>query len=368
MKNAKRKCVLMILLVIALSLSCLAFPAQAHGSKSDNNYLNYYSWKTTFTFDDGTTMHHSNEKATAILGIHVSSGFIFGELFRITAYVHGSDGTVIKSVKWVDNRNAHNSDEYAEEAFLRIEIDPAKLNDDPEHVSFCCAYQVEKIEIPDDEYYYEVVACSDMINCATELHFGNPCERYGDINKSSWYHKGVDFALSSGLYQGVSVNRFDPDGLMTRGMLVTVLWRWAGEPDPTEQSGFLDVSGNAYYAKAVAWAEMLGIINGYSKTVFAPNDPITREQLVTILLRMGRTGNLLPIYNREKRNMGESLLRTAFDDADQISDYAKEAAVWAVERQYMKGVAPNLFGPKLYATRAQVAVILQRIQEDKVFR
>ncbi|MBQ7871491.1 MAG: S-layer homology domain-containing protein, partial [Oscillospiraceae bacterium] len=152
--------------------------------------------------------------------------------------------------------------------------------------------------------------------------------------------------VANGLMKGMSDTEFAPNGTLTRGMMVTVLYRLAGEPEVTEASSFTDVAADAWYADAIAWAQAEGIVNGITETTFAPNQAVTREQIAAILWRAA---------GQPESEMDLS----AFADADQISAYAREAMEWACEQGIFIGDAGKL-DPKADATRAQFAVIMLR--------
>ena len=177
-----------------------------------------------------------------------------------------------------------------------------------------------------------------------------PSARYRDIDRGPWYHEPVDWVTAQGLMNGMAADRFEPQGGVTRAMLVTVLYRAAGSPEAPERSPFADVAANRYYSDAVAWAAEAGVVNGMAPDRFAPDAPITREQLVTILFRYaGDDGSRTDL--------------SAFPDADAVSPYAREAMAWAVERGIVNGVGGSdsaTLSPRAGASRAQVAAILMR--------
>ena len=177
----------------------------------------------------------------------------------------------------------------------------------------------------------------------------NPFE---DVSDTDWYYDAVRYVKESGLMQGVSDTSFAPQSNITRGMFVTALYRLEGEPQSQEGSvRFLDVRQSAYYADAVAWASSMGIINGISSTFFAPDRTLTREQMATMIHRYY-------IYKGEV-----SSVRTTgnYADYDQISEYAREAVDFCREAGLMTGMENNSFVPKNSSTRAQMAVLLQRM-------
>ena len=193
-------------------------------------------------------------------------------------------------------------------------------------------------------------------NCTITINFKQgtvppqhncPCDDYNDLSSEQWYHAGVDYALENGLMNGVGGGRFDPDGSLTRAMLVTILYRSENTPDVSGESNpFADVPDGQWYTDAVIWAAKEGIVNGTSKTTFAPNDSITREQIATILCR----------YAGSPKVSGDF---ASFSDASSVSAYAYDAMRWAVQSGIINGTDGKL-APQDNATRAQIATILMR--------
>ena len=171
--------------------------------------------------------------------------------------------------------------------------------------------------------------------------------RYIDTDLGAWYHEAVDFAVGSGLMNGVAANRFDPDGTLTRAMLVTILYRMSGETGGSHP--FTDVPANEWYADAVAWAYTAGVVNGTDATRFSPGEPVTREQTAAMLYRYARY-------------MGKDIAAAgnlgAFRDADRVSAYAITPMRWAVGLRILNGKGDALLDPAGTATRAEIAQIL----------
>ena len=136
-------------------------------------------------------------------------------------------------------------------------------------------------------------------------------------------------------------------------LLVTILYRLAGEPEPGGDSGFSDVAAGTWYTDAVAWAAENGIVNGVNDTEFAPGDDLTRQQLVTILYRYAESKGY---------DVSASADLSGYPDAGQVQDYAQPAMAWAVAEGIVEGVDGNL-NPAGNATRAQIATILMRFCE-----
>ena len=171
---------------------------------------------------------------------------------------------------------------------------------------------------------------------------------FSDVAADAWYADAVTYVRDNGLMSGTSDTTFTPGGTMTRGMLVTTLYRMAGSPSlENEDLGypFADVPGDAWYADGVYWARLAGVVGGYSKDQFGPDDPVTREQIAAILWRYAGSP------------AAES--GTDFADEGSISTYATQAVDWARANGIVNGVEDNRFLPQSSATRAQVATILR---------
>ena len=177
--------------------------------------------------------------------------------------------------------------------------------------------------------------------------------QFYDVPETAWYHDAVQYVYENNLMNGTSGTRFSPDDYTSRAMLVTILYRMAGEPDAGNPI-FFDIPGNAYYAEAVAWAAAGGIVSGVSSTAFGPDDSVTREQLATFLCRYAAYRGI----DTETTNA-----LTEFVDSDEISDYAMEAMGWACDQGLITGKSSTRLEPKDYATRAEVALVLTRYCE-----
>ena len=197
-----------------------------------------------------------------------------------------------------------------------------------------------------------------------------PMDAFGDISPDAWYHDGVHWAIAQGAMNGVGKDSFDPDGDTTRAMVVTMLWRLAGEPESQTTAGFRDVKDGAWYAQAVNWAAENGIVTGYSNTVFAPNDKVTREQLAVILNRSaGNSGGdeealvkiVLAMFGTiDPSTFYGEKIDVPFDDADSVSEWAVSGVNWAWNAGVLKGKTEKLLAPQDNATRAEVATMLLR--------
>ena len=180
--------------------------------------------------------------------------------------------------------------------------------------------------------------------------------RFTDVSGSfKWAANSVDFMSGNGLVNGISTknpNVFGPGQNMTRAMLVTILYRAAGEPSVAGITNkFTDNRQNQYYYEPVLWASSKGIVNGATATTFDPDGKITREQIAAILYRYAGS----PAASSSALN--------GFADRSAVSSYAVTAMQWAVGNGIITGVSTNgrtTLSAKNNATRAQVSVMLHR--------
>lgn len=199
---------------------------------------------------------------------------------------------------------------------------------------------------PDDA----ITGIISSIVASGALQPGASASQFADLTSGSWYYDGVHCALENGLMTGTSARTFAPDRPVTRAMLVTILWRLAGEPYG-RVSPFEDVLPGSWYAQAVSWAYDKGIVTGVTATSFQPGAPVTRAQLCAILCRYAAlTG----------KNTAASASLDAFTDRAQVSAYAEASVRWALQAGLLTGVGDGRLAPRSGATRAQLAVLLQR--------
>lgn len=176
-------------------------------------------------------------------------------------------------------------------------------------------------------------------------------EPFADVTDSDWYYDGVTYAYAKSLFSGLTATTFAPQKAMTRGQLVTVLWRMAGKPAAAAAGKFTDVAADSYCAAAVAWATENKIVSGYTAATFAPNKDISRQQLATILYKYAQ-------YKQYDTTAAGMAIRE-FSDYDQIASYAAEGLGWANAAGLVNGGSGKI-NPTGTAQRCQVAVILSR--------
>ena len=178
-------------------------------------------------------------------------------------------------------------------------------------------------------------------------------EPFDDVGWADWFHDNVVYVYENGLMNGTGAAVFEPDGTVTRGMIVTILHRLEGEPAVNYLMPFADVAEGAWYAEAVRWAASEGIVTGVSETAFAPNDPITREQFAAILWRYAK-------YKGFDVSIGESTNILSYADFGEIGEYAIPALQWACGEGIISGRGEGVLDPRGTATRAEAAAMLQR--------
>ena len=176
-----------------------------------------------------------------------------------------------------------------------------------------------------------------------------PEKLFADVSAEEYYYEAVKWASENGVTGGIGENLFGAKLPCTRAQIVTFLWRAAGSPEPKGMSGFVDVSADAYYAKAVAWAVEQGIVSGTSATTFSPDAVCTRAQSVAFLYRA----------------FGEKVNKAAgFSDVSADAYYA-DAVAWAVENGVASGIGGGLFAPDQDCARGQIVAFLYRAYQNK---
>ena len=175
---------------------------------------------------------------------------------------------------------------------------------------------------------------------------------FQDVGPLDVYADAVQAVYDNGLMNGIAPDRFAPDAALTRAMLVTVLYRFAGSPSVTNPADFRDVESGAYYEDAVAWASANQIALGYGDGVFGANDNVSREQLAVILSRyMASNGYSVTADSSTK----------LYNDADQLAAYSTDAVYWAAVNGILTGQGNGLIKGTADATRADVAIAFAKL-------
>lgn len=179
---------------------------------------------------------------------------------------------------------------------------------------------------------------------------------FEDVPAGVWYEDAAAYLNEQGYVNGVSKTRFDPDGSMTRAMVVTILSRMGGGVLAAEPSGFADVPADAWFAAAVDWAAANDITNGVDDTRFDPDGVVTREMLSTLLWRYAA-------LRYDDEYIGRYKARLAFTDADPVSDWAQEAMRLSVGSGVIKGRLTDegtRWDAQQTCTRAEAVTMLYR--------
>ena len=194
-----------------------------------------------------------------------------------------------------------------------------------------------------DSYTFTMPA-SDVEVAAAFRQSTRPSGGFTDVPGDAYYADAVEWAVAQGITQGTGDGRFSPASPVSRGQMVTFLWRAAGAPAATGPNPFADVSSGAYYREAVLWAVEKGITQGTSATTFSPDAPVTRAQAVTFQWRAAGA----------PAAAGGNLQDMAADA------YYADAVAWAVANGITQGTSPTTFSPDEPVTRAQAVTFLYR--------
>ena len=203
-----------------------------------------------------------------------------------------------------------------------------------------------------DSYTFKNVTSDQTIHATFALEGAVEQSGFADVSKNDWFYDAVQDAVDMGLMAGVSANRFDPKGTVTRAMVAQVLYAREGKPAVSGAAAISDVPANAWFHDAMQWAKAQGVIAGYPDGRMEPNAPVTREQLAVILHS----------YAQKK---GMDVSKTAdlagYADASSVSSWAKNAMSWAVGSGLISGRSATTLAPAGSATRAECAVIFTQM-------
>jgi arabinogalactan endo-1,4-beta-galactosidase len=189
------------------------------------------------------------------------------------------------------------------------------------------------------------------------LHFSRYAAGYSkivfsDLAKADWAKQSIGFLAARGIISGFADHSFRPGDSVTRAQFLHMLMELLDVPANSNSSTFSDVKDGAWYTSSITAAQKLGIVNGKSDGSFGVNDEISREEMSVLIYRAAQAANV---------KIDEEASAEAFADQAQISAYAAEA-VQAMQRSgLVRGIGQGAFAPKSHATRAQAAVILERL-------
>lgn len=198
------------------------------------------------------------------------------------------------------------------------------------------------------------LVCCLVLGALPFAGFAASVEGFGDVAPDDWFYGDVRFVSERELMIGTSELSFSPELVMSRAMLTTVLYRLAGSPVVEATAVFADVSANLWYSDAITWASENHVVEGYGNDLFGPNDPITREQLVTMLYQYAdKTGS----------DITENKALDSFNDAAEVHEWALDAMQWAYAAGVVIGRSGQRLAPQCNATRAEAAAMLHRFVE-----
>ena len=176
-----------------------------------------------------------------------------------------------------------------------------------------------------------------------------------DVAQGDWFQAAVEYVYRNGLFSGMSADRFSPGTPMNRAMLVTVFYRLAGSPEGelnAADASFTDVAGDSWYAPFVRWGYAQGVTAGMGDGSFAPEQSVTRQQLLVMLHSFARQ------YLKLEPTGAADL--SIYGDGGQVADWARDAVSWAVSAGLIVPSGEGTLRPADPASRAEVAVILMK--------
>lgn len=209
-------------------------------------------------------------------------------------------------------------------------------------------HEFVEVTAEDGSVYYYCTKCGMISD--TGLPFN-------DVRTSSWYYEAVKYCYENDYMRGITTTTFGPKTSITREMLVTILWRISGAPVPESSTSPFTDKGSNYSMAAIRWAAENELVLGYPDGTFRPKQSITREEMVTFFYRYAK-------FLEMDVTVGEDANLNMFADADRISNFAKDPALWAASNGIVLGIVENgvtNFQPKGTATRGQVAAIIMRL-------
>ena len=191
-------------------------------------------------------------------------------------------------------------------------------------------------------------------NCVVVLTGTAVVSHFSDVAPGDWFGVSTDYASARSLMQGTGEGRFSPGTPLTRAMFVTILGRMAGaRQEDYAGSSFSDVAVGSWYAPYVQWGAKNGIVNGVGEGRFAPDSPVTREQMAALITRYAdAAGYTLP--------QGVGAVR-AFRDLAQVSSWAFESVERMRQTGLLSGDTEGNFHPRSGATRAEAATVFMRL-------
>ena len=203
-----------------------------------------------------------------------------------------------------------------------------------------------------DSYTFKNVTSDQTIRATFALEGAAEQPGFSDVSKNDWFYDAVQDAVDMGLMAGVSADRFDPKGTVTRAMVAQILYAREGKPTVSGAAAISDVPANAWFHNAMQWAKGQGVIAGYPDGRMDPNAPVTREQLAVILHSYAQ---------KKGMNVSKTADLSGYADSAAVSVWAKDAMSWAVGSGLIAGRSATPLAPARSATRAECAVIFTQM-------
>ncbi|MBR2736974.1 MAG: S-layer homology domain-containing protein [Firmicutes bacterium] len=178
--------------------------------------------------------------------------------------------------------------------------------------------------------------------------------RFCDVDRTKWFAPAIQTMVDTGLMTGTSEYYFLPDFTLTRAQVCQILYNYADRPYMADVNSFKDVNVYAWFAPAIAWCKKTGMVQGGGNGEFGPDDPISREEMITMVFRYLQSTGVA-------RASSDTTVLDSYSDSSQIADYAQESLNWAVSGGYITGIGDGVLSPSTFTTRAQMAQIMTRI-------
>ena len=377
----KRKCYLITILIILIAYSMQSIVIATNANKEFNyavtvpskykvinsSYTNYYEMQT-FDYDNSDTYFRITVYDKQFFKDYPNGNMWFSSWVDINE--EDMCGFWQKCLDADAKKIEKNNPDYkvTKQLLLNINGYPARrlLAVGPS------GYTIDVFQIVSNNYFTEFYfysenekAAKDFTDSQTQKSIlksfklnndsASNCENknFSDVYSTDWFYNAVKFAYTNKMMSGYADNKtFGPNDKLTRGMMVTILYKMEGSPVISGKSKFSDVKSTEYYAKAVKWATDKGIVHGYSGTnKFGPNDNIIRQDLAGILRNYAK-------YKNKNINITSSLKK--FKDYKKIDSYANASMQWAVGKGVITGNSDGTLNPKGTATRAEAAAMIQK--------
>ena len=196
-----------------------------------------------------------------------------------------------------------------------------------------------------------VVAFSLLVLCCS---VPLSAAEFNDVKDSDWFADAVDYCAEKGYFYGTSETTFEPYTTMNRAMIVTVLYRCAGEPAVNGGNSFIDVPADAWYAKAVSWGAQTKVVAGYEDGTFQPTKAVSRQEIMSLFQRY------VTYLGRDIASQKDARIFDSFYDKSKVGNWAVPSVQWCTAVGLICGNA-GYINPMAASTRAEISTILLRL-------